>query len=358
MILETNMTEDKKTNLTFQTLSKRDKSLLKNRIFSSIYSCKRRKRIFRNTFAASVAIIIAIVTISMYNGDDKIPSIEKFAQTQSNRFNDQNVQLILSETEKVDITDADANITYSNSGEEVCIGTSGRVDQKVASSKGTVYNTLIIPYGKRSEIVLADGSKVWLNSGSKLVFPAKFALEKREVYLEGEAIFEVIHNKSKPFFVKSQNHEIKVLGTVFNVSNYDDDKAIYTVLKSGSVQINYTVNSIFNAEKNIRIKPGMMCTFDKTKRSTKETNVNVERYFSWRDGVFIFKNDSLKSIMKKISRYYNVEIVIANTARAKETFSGYLDVRDNIKSVLQIIKEAGPKGFEFKFSTDDKIIIN
>jgi ferric-dicitrate binding protein FerR (iron transport regulator) len=101
-----------------------------------------------------------------------------------------------------------------------------------------------------------------------------------------------------------------------------------------------------------------MCTFDKTKRSTKETNVNVERYFSWRDGVFIFKNDSLKSIMKKISRYYNVEIVIANTARAKETFSGYLDVRDNIKSVLQIIKEAGPKGFEFKFSTDDKIIIN
>lgn len=352
------MTEDKKTNLNFQTLSKKDKSLLRNRIFSSIYSCKRRKRIFRNSFAASVAIIITVVSISMYNENDKISTIEKFAQIQSNNYKGQDVQLILNDNEKVNIADADAHITYSNSGEEVCIGTSDRRNQKIASSKGTVYNTLLIPYGKRSEIVLADGSKVWLNSGSKLVFPVKFTSEKREVYLEGEAIFEVTHNNNKPFLVKSQNHEIKVLGTVFSVSNYDDDKAIYTVLKSGSVQINYTVNSIFNTEKNIRIKPGTMCIYNKRKRSAIETTVNVERYFSWRDGVFIFKNDSLKSIMKKISRYYNVEIVMTDPARANETFSGYLDVRDNIKSVLQTINEAEPKGFEFKFSADNKIIIN
>lgn len=352
------MAPEKKDNLYFQKFSEKDKSFLKKRIFVSIYSYKRKRRAVRFAMAASAAIALIFISVSFFNINDSSSAIEKFAEIQSDKPINQDVQLVLNDKQNVSISETNAIISYSNSGEEVNIGKSNHIKQKASSLVETVFNTLIVPFGKRSEIVLSDGSKVWLNSGSKLIFPAKFTSERREVYLEGEGIFEVSHNKNKPFFVKSKNHEIEVLGTVFNVSNYLDDEAIYTVLKSGSVQINYTANKLFNSGKNVRIKPGEMLTFNKTKLDVHQANVDVEKYFSWRDGVFIFKNDSLKSIMKKISRYYNVEIFITDSKRANETFSGYLDVNSGIKSVLETIKETETAGFEYKFSTDRKIIIN
>ena len=352
------MAHDEKNNLNFQKLSRKDKSLLKKRIYGSIYAYRRRKYAFRFAAVGLSAIVAIFLSFSLFNAKDPNSAIEKFAEIHNDKTTNQDVQLILNGNKNISITEKVAQISYSNSGEEVSIGKSNSVTQYAASPSGPIFNTLIVPFGKRSEIVLSDGSKVWLNSGSKLIFPARFNVEKREVYLEGEAIFEVSHNKNKPFFVKSKNHEIQVLGTLFNVSNYNDDDAIYTVLKSGSVQINYTSNTLFNSEKNIKMKPGTKVTFNKTKLDVKEANVDVEPYFSWRDGVFIFKNDPLKSIMKKISRYYDVEIIITDDARANETFSGYLDVKDSIESVLETIKETEPPGFEYKFSADHKIIIN
>ncbi|SRX73446.1 FecR family protein [Aequorivita antarctica] len=352
------MTQNKNGNLNFQKFSGKDKSLLRKRIYSSIYAYRLRRHFFRFTVAASAAVVAVFLTFSLFNSKVSNSAIEKFAKIHNDKTTNQDVQLILNDNKNISITAKNAQISYSNSGEEVSIGKSNSVAQHIASSSEPIFNTLIVPFGKRSEIVLSDGSKVWLNSGSKLIFPARFTVEKREVYLEGEAIFEVSHNKNKPFFVKSKNHEIQVLGTVFNVNNYNDDDAIYTVLKSGSVQINYTSNTLFDSEKNIKMKPGTKVTFNKEKHNVNEANVDVEPYFSWRDGVFIFKNDPLKSIMKKISRYYDVEIIIADNARANETFSGYLDVKDSIESVLETIKEAEPPGFEYKFSADHKIIIN
>lgn len=352
------MTPNKKDNLNIRKLSKKDKSFLKKRVFSSISAYKRRRRAARFAIAASAVIAVLLISNSFFNVDVSSSAIEKFAEIQSDKPKNNDVQLLLSDNQNVSISDTNAKISYSNSGEEVNIGESSHIQQKASSSKEPIFNTLIVPFGKRSEIVLSDGSKVWLNSGSKLIFPAKFTSGKREVYLEGEGIFEVSHNKKKPFYVKSKNHEIEVLGTVFNVSNYLDDDAIYTVLKSGSVQVNYTTNKLFNSGKNVRIMPGTMLTFNRTKLDVHQATVDVERYFSWRDGVFIFKNDSLKSIMKKISRYYNVEILITDSKRANEKFSGYLDVNSGIESVLETIKETEPEGFEYKFSTDRKIIIN
>lgn len=352
------MTPEKIDNLNFQKLSKREKSFLKKRIFTSIYSYKRRRRAVIFAMTASVVIGVIFTSIYFYNDNDSGSDIEKFAEIQREESTNQDVQLFLNDNQKIAISDINAKISYSHSGEEVNIGESNQREQKVNSSTETVFNTLIVPFGKRSEIVLSDGSKVWLNSGSKLIFPAKFASEKREVHLEGEGIFEVSHNKNRPFFVKSKNHEIEVLGTVFNVSNYLDDDAIYTVLESGSVQINYKSNKLFNSGKNVRIKPGTMVTFNKSKLEVYKKSVDVAPYFSWRDGVFIFKNDSLKSIMKKISRYYNVEILITDSKRANETFSGSLDVNSGIERILETIKETEPAGFDYKFSTDRKIIIN
>ncbi len=352
------MEPNKKDNSYLPKLSEKDKSFLRNRIYSSIHSYKRRKRAVFFTVAASAAIAITFISISFFNASDSVSDIEKFAKTQSGNVSSQDVQLLLNDNQNISIPDKNAIISYSNSGEEVNIGKSNRIEQKGTSSTEPIFNTLIVPFGKRSEIVLSDGSKVWLNSGSKLIFPAKFASEKREVYLEGEAIFEVNHNRNKPFFVKSKNHKIEVLGTVFNVSNYDDDSAIYTVLKSGSVQINYGSNKLFTSEKNIRIKPGVMLTYNKETFDVQQANVDVEHYFSWRDGIFIFKNAPLQDIMKKISRYYNIDILITDSTRANESFSGHLDVNRSIESVLETIKATEPSGFEYKFAIGNNIIVN
>ncbi len=345
--------------MNFQQLSKEEKASLKQRISSSVYSSIKRRRFRKFGLGLTATCIIILLSIGFFNRfNTEDSSIETFAKTIEKQGFSDKVELVLNNKQKVDITEQNASISYSSSGEKVQIGQEESITQDSFKKNDIVFNTLIVPFGKRSEIVLSDGSKVWLNSGSKLIFPAHFASDKREVYLEGEAIFEIVHIKNQPFLVKSKNHEIEVLGTVFSVSNYKEDDAIYTVLKSGSVQINYINNNFFNTKENIKIVPGTLATFNKNSSRVNAKPVATESYFSWRDGIFIFKNDSLKSIMKKISRYYNVEIIINDTQLANETFSGSLDVKESIDRVMEVIRETESSKFDYKFTNDNKLIIN
>ncbi|MCB0445792.1 MAG: FecR domain-containing protein, partial [Gelidibacter sp.] len=345
-------------NMDFSELSKDEKSQLKHKITSSIYSYIIKRRRVKYALGITAAAVVILFSISVFNTTKQESAIEKFAKTQKNQSLDNHVNLILSDSKTVEIAEDNSTIAYSNSGQQVTIGTSKSVSQEASKKNDVVFNTLIVPYGKRSEIVLADGSKVWLNSGSKLIFPATFIDDKREVYLEGEAIFEVTHNKKQPFIVQSDNQSIKVLGTIFNVSNYADDDAIYTVLKSGSIQLSYKSTAFLHSTEHVKITPNTLATYNKANGNVKTNTVEVEKYFSWRDGIFIFKNDALKSIMKKIARYYNVEVVINDETLANQKFSGYLDVKENIEHVMQTIKNAETSSFEYHITDTNKLIIN
>lgn len=346
-------------NINFQSFSKTEKAKLKNRINRSVFGYVRRRKLLKYGAGITVVTIAIFLSISLFKTQNpNSSSIESFAKTVKDQKPSDKVQLVLSTDHNVEISEDNSSITYSSTGEHVQIGKDHSVSQNTSKNHKTVFNTLIVPYGKRSEIVLSDGSKVWLNSGSKLVFPAQFLEGRREVYLEGEAIFEVAYRNKQPFLVKSENHEIEVLGTVFNVSNYIDDSAIFTVLQSGSIQINITENKHIDARKHFKITPGTLATFDKDGRGVITKTVETAPYFSWRDGVFIFKNNSLKSIMKKISRYYNVEIVINDENLANETFSGYLDVKENIEHVMQTIKETESSKFDYEWTQDNQLTIN
>lgn len=343
--------------MNFTELPKEEKRRLKNKITTSIYNYIKRKQSVKYAISAA-AIIVILLSIGIFNTTKtKTSSIEEFVKTANDQSPNDNIKLILSDSKNVEITENNSTISYSNTGENVAIGASKSVSQETSKHNSIVFNTLLVPYGKRSEIVLADGSKVWLNSGSKLIFPAAFTGEKREVYLEGEAIFEVTHNAKQPFVVKLDKQDIEVLGTVFNVSNYTDDDTIYTVLKSGSIQLSYKNNSISHALEHVKITPNTLAAYNKIDNDIKTNTVNVDKYFSWRDGIFIFKNDSLKSIMKKIARYYNVEIVINDQNLANQTFSGYLDVKENIENVIKIINETETSQFEYHMSENNKLII-
>ncbi|GAB1855481.1 hypothetical protein MHTCC0001_03150 [Flavobacteriaceae bacterium MHTCC 0001] len=253
------------------------------------------------------------------------------------------VTIILNEGKDISLEGESTTISYSNTGEQIDINGDDILTQNVSSTKETKFNTLIVPYGKRSTVTLSDGTKVWINSGSKFVYPISFNSEnKREVYLEGEAAFDVSHDKDHPFVVLSDNQEVEVLGTVFNVSSYSDDDNNFVVLKSGSVQVSHKNEDkgLFSKKKkSITIVPGIKANINLKSRKVSTKSVDVEHYFSWIDGVLILKNNNLNEIMRRLSRVYNVSINIDNKALADQRFSGYLDLKDSVDDVIQTIME-------------------
>jgi hypothetical protein len=338
-------------------MNEKEKRDLKARIFTSAYAYKnRRKRLFYSiSIAASVIIIL---TIGLNQQHSSEPSITEFAESSEDIEIEKanHVQLFLNGNKKVAIQNNNSSIAYQTGGREVNIADSLGKEQEIVLDNPNEFNTLIVPYGKRSKIVLSDGTKVWLNSGSKLTYPASFNGKNREVLLKGEAIFDVSHDTQHPFKVLSEGHTIEVLGTIFNVSNYPDENSIRTVLKSGSVQISHKSDSFFKSQESTKITPGTMAVYTKNKPGIETKNVDVENYFSWREGVLIFKNNNLKYIMKKLDRYYNVTINFQELEMEEETFSGYLDLKDSIESVLKTLQEAS--SFEYNFNENGSILIN
>jgi hypothetical protein len=232
------------------------------------------------------------------------------------------------ETEKTIITQTSSgNLTINND-----TITLNRENEK---KKETALNQIIIPYGKRSEITLADGTHIWLNSGSQLSYPSNFKANSREVYLSGEAFFDVAHDASKPFYVVTRDFRIKVLGTKFNVSCYSEDKTIQTVLLEGMVSA--SKNKRF--AKSIELLPGERMVYDKTKDSFSKDKVDVQLFASWMNGYLIFENEPIFEVVKKLERYYNQKIVSGKISETI-TFSGKLDLKENIKDVLENISYA------------------
>ena len=313
------------------TLDHLQKELLGKRITHTINSAKRRNLIIRISTAAVFLLLIGISTFLTMNKESEI---SVFARNNQSVPLSGNTRLILSGKEEILINSDQSKIAYAGNGKEIQIDSS-RIQQVVEDDK-MVYNTVIVPYGKRTQITLSDNSSVWLNSGSKLIYPARFAPEKREVYLEGEAIFEVSHNKQRPFMVITHDIEVKVLGTVFDVSAYTDDATSSTILESGSVELKYKSNSLLSHSK-VKMMPGMMAVYDPLDKEVKQSQVNTKRYTSWREGYFIFEQQSLGEILKKISRYYNVSIKLDDQSLADETFTGPLDLRNSATQVLEII---------------------
>jgi len=188
---------------------------------------------------------------------------------------------------------------------------------------------VIIPYGKRSEITLSDGTHIWLNSGSQLSYPSKFISGSREVFLSGEAFFDVKADPAKPFYVITHDIRIKVLGTSFNVSSYADDNTVQTVLLKGKVAAGK--NKLFAT--TIDLIPGERLTYQKENENLTKDKVDINLYSSWVNGYLVFRNIPITEIYTKLERYYNRQISVEDGLE-KITFSGKLDLGDNLNDVL------------------------
>ncbi|MCK0189975.1 FecR domain-containing protein [Arenibacter sp. F20364] len=217
-----------------------------------------------------------------------------------------------------------------------------------------IYNELTIPYGKTFQLVLSDGTTIHLNSGSSIKYPVKFIEgTKREVFLKGEAFFDVTKDPNNPFVVNVNDLNVRVLGTKFNVSSYPEEENINTVLVEGSVAL-HGKNKEFNSSNTVLLEPGEKGEWNQESEKTSVTNVDTKMYTSWVEGRMVFRNTPFKIIRKKLERHYNVSIKNNNEILEDKTYNAVFDV-ESIEQVLQTLNEI--YSIEYKIDQNE-IIIN
>lgn len=208
---------------------------------------------------------------------------------------------------------------------------------EAAAATPAVMNVVNVPKAKQYDVLLPDGSKVKLNSFSTIRFPSVFGVDKREVVLKGEAYFEVVRDAAKPFHVSAGDVDIKVLGTRFNVSAYDDEHHIKTTLLSGSVQVTapqHTAGASASVSKIL--KPGQQATVSRQPGTFDVSPVNADEAIAWVDGFISFNNTDLEAIMRKVARWYDIEVVYDGSI-PKRRFTGGISKKAPLNELLQVL---------------------
>jgi transmembrane sensor len=236
---------------------------------------------------------------------------------------------------------AGVKISKTSDGQIIYVISSERSDEK---SQGTGYNTLSTTRGEQTQVRLPDGSLVFLNAMSSLKYPTSFAKQaKRQVSLTGEGYFEIAKDKAHPFIVTTDKQEVAVLGTHFNINSYADEASVRTTLLEGSVRV-VTSSRASEATRDLILKPNQQSTL--LAGNFKITNVNAEDAVAWKNGTFIFNDETLESIMNRVSRWYDVDVVYQGNINKRELYYGGVSRYDNISKVLQTLELT--KGVHFK----------
>ncbi|WP_337965902.1 FecR family protein [uncultured Flavobacterium sp.] len=215
-----------------------------------------------------------------------------------------------------------------------------------------VYNTLKIPYGKKFEVQLSDGTVIHLNAGTSLRYPVQFIKnQNRQVYLTGEAYFEVAKDKAHPFTVNTQEVDVEVLGTKFNVNSYTEDVSTDVVLVEGKVSLYKDKKT---TENQVYLTPGLKGSNTHGQQKISTESVNTDYYTAWVKGSLVFKNASFESIIKKLERHYNVTFINKNKKLGKEIFNARFD-NEPIEVVLKYFSDS--YAIDYKIN-EDVITIN
>jgi transmembrane sensor len=201
------------------------------------------------------------------------------------------------------------------------------------------FNTMSTPRGGQYQLTLSDGTKVWLNAASSLRYPATFTGKDRQVELNGEAYFEVAHNAAMPFKVNvAGKEEVEVLGTHFNINSYSDEPAVKTTLLEGSVKVTPAINTTISTQLATILKPGEQAQMQAGGKINRQTNVDIGKVMAWKNNIFNFNNENIESIMRQLSRWYNVDIRFEGTIPGIK-FSGEIGRNLSLKQVLSILDE-------------------
>jgi transmembrane sensor len=292
------------------------------------------------TFLRYAAVLIVALSISSVGYWFLYQNQKSYVFTSVNDHSTNNQsQLFLSNGTTVDLEKENSEIAL-NSNQQIMINNEQVIDlSKNNNPDESKMNEVVIPFGKKSQLLLEDGTKVWLNAGSRLAFPTKFTGKKREVFLEGEAYFEVAPNKNLPFFVNTGEIAVKVLGTKFNISAYKSDQLAETVLIEGKVAISERSSLGFMKNETI-LAPNQKASYDKEQKTIVVKNEpDVELAIAWTEGWFKFSQQSLNEVLNKLHRYYNVHFIFDREFSTSDLITGKLDLKESIDQVMLALSD-------------------
>ena len=295
--------------------------------WKKLNSAIQRKRLHRRiSYMSSVAAMVAIAFTSFYlwRGEDQAPA-EKLADAQETvgQSGRPGVILSLSDGRRIDLSAREGEEVVNHPENKQLFYAADQGGEKISRM-----NRLDVPQGAEYHLVLSDGTRVWMNARSRLVYPVAFG-DTREVELEGEAYFEVTRDENRPFIVHAGQVAVKVLGTEFNVNTCRKQK-VQTVLVKGSVQVEN------GGKREVVLRPGELAETVGTQ--IRVTQVNVRKYTAWREGVFYFEEAELEEIMTELADWYCVQAVFTDQTVRTRKFSGVLERSETIENVLKKIE--------------------
>lgn len=338
------------------TMNQPDTEEVKKKVLNKIKENKRKIRIqkTRTLFKyAAIVLIFAAIGLAL--------KMEFFPDGTNDVIVPRNEQIVL-ELESGEVQTITGKATDIKNDRGTTIAESD--GDKLSYTNGEdaenelVYNRLIVPYGKTYNIVLSDGTYVTLNSGSSLKYPVNFVKkDERRIFLEGEAFFTVVHDKTKPFYVEARGIDVKVYGTEFNLKSYVGDNDTEVVLVNGAVSLLEKENDMDNEEKReIVLEPGDKALFNRESKKITKDKVDTSIYTSWIQGKIVFRNEPFENIARVLERSYNVIMINNNEELAGETFNATIETRyESIEQVLSYFRKV--YGVDYSI-VENKIIIN
>ena len=334
------------TNWDFEIIKGEERELLQR----AITRRKKRQLVMRWSVAASVILCVALSALYLWNDSDwffeqKFPQQANWEQSKLAE-----VELILADGKRVPLGGSGRQIQdHGVSGiKDDSLQGLTYVQAKALDEKVTVvlYNTLKVPTGGFYQLELSDGTRVWLNAESELRFPVQFGTGEREVYLKGEAYFDVRKDVARRFIVHLKESNVTVLGTSFNIKAYGDEDYIYTTLVEGKVR--------FTSEKEheeVTLRPGMQSVLNLKSGKTELKEVEVEQFTAWRQGRFVFPSTTLGDLMCQLKRWYDIDVVYLSPEAKGYEFRGAINRDMDLKNVLAIVEKTSNVVFDINGRT-------
>lgn len=324
-----------------------------NRVFQFKKPFTITKLWIRIAMAAAILMVFSIgllmYSIRNHNGEQvifKSSNIKKDILPGGNK-----AYLTLADGSKISLNDAPNGQLATQANIKISKSADGQIVYEIGNHNANAsiisYNTIETPNGGQYQINLPDGTKVWLNANSSLRYPTVFVGNKRTVNLSGEAYFEVAKNAKMPFFVQSKYQGVEVLGTHFNINAYDDEPMVKTTLLEGSVKVAANHSNQYQL-----LKPNQQAQLDPKNNAISVADVNTEEAIAWKNGNFLFADEDLKSIMRKVGRWYDVEVDY-QTKIDGSTFSGIVSRSKKVSQVIKIIEKTS----NYKIKIEERRLI-
>ncbi|MGV8093175.1 MAG: FecR family protein [Mangrovibacterium sp.] len=312
---------------------------------------RRSKQFFRYAAVFILALSLgAIVPVIYIINKDK-----PFAAVNLSPLDINETKLILSGGEEVLLKEKQTELQFNASGDQIKVNQDSVIHYTGDETVRKALTQVVVPFGKISNIQLSDGTRIWLNAGSQLLFPQTFEGKERKVYLTGEAYFDVARNKNKPFIVSTNSMNVTVTGTEFNLRDHASDNEVEVVLVEGEVSLKENSRLDLFA-KETKLKPDQRAVFNKSDSKVMvESDIDSRYYTSWRKGLLEFRRESILRVFEQLARYYHVRFVTEESVELNKRISGKLDLKESLEEVMKVVSDAAPITYRIE---GEKVYVN